>query len=708
MTAAVKRYRLHLPHDLTPEDVRAAVRSLTSLHGGQPRSFGYRRSICFEAQLSINGVVYWVSTDDPSTRDQLLANLPGAVAVPAAEPSSSEVGHAVELKLTRNDRPLRTDEPGALITAILAGLIDDDWLRWQLVLTPLSHRDRSASRGQPTPAGPRRSDRLLPTASISASGLRAKQSEPPFVACLRLGVRADDATTARRRLGRAIGALQVVAAPGVTPLRRTVPMAVSARRMNERAPATVTWPALLSADELSVLLLWPLDGVATPWPRGPARRLLAPPAGLPRTGRRFGGSAISGLMRPIVAPLGSIVHHTHVVGPTGTGKSTLLAQLALQDISAGRATIVIDPKGDLTSAILDRIGAEIDVAIIDLADRARPVGLNLLQPPAGVDPEMAVELLLTQLKQLYRASWGPRTQDIIHAGLSTLAAQRDTTLVALPRLLSDPSYRRRLVAAVDDPLGVAGFWSWYEALSPAEQAHVVGPVMNKLRTVLLRPSLRNVLGQRQSTIDMADMLAPGRVLLVELAGDRLGADAAQLLGALLVGRLWQLIKLRRHRSIVSVYLDEFQDLLALPSDLGAVLATARSRGVGLTLAHQHLAQLTPALKAAVLANARSRVVFQTSSDAKTLAGAMGSRLTADDLRNLPAFEAYAQLFAAGRVQAPLSVATDPMQDSVGSGRQLRQRSRARYGSAREEVEAEIRDAAGRDPDGPIGRIRRQS
>lgn len=232
--------------------------------------------------------------------------------------------------------------------------------------------------------------------------------------------------------------------------------------------------------------------------------------------------------------------------------------------------------------------------------------------------------------------------------------------------------------------------------------------MNKLRTLLLRPRLRNILGQARSTVDLRAALDERRVVLVKLSTGSLGADAAHLLGALIIGRLWQAIRQRRKRDTASVYIDEFQDVLHLPTDLGSVLAQSRSYGVGLTLAYQHLGQLTPEIRSAVLANARSRVVFQTGADdARVLAKVVGGGLAPDDLMGLPAFEAYTQLFAAGVTQPPASMRTEPLPSPAGHARTLRQRSRARYGRPLHEVEADLRARVERAPtSGPIGRKRR--
>jgi type IV secretory pathway TraG/TraD family ATPase VirD4 len=314
--------------------------------------------------------------------------------------------------------------------------------------------------------------------------------------------------------------------------------------------------------------------------------------------------------------------HLHVIAPTGAGKSTLLANLALQDIAAGRSVTVVEPKGDLIADLLDRIPADRqgDVVLLDPTDTNHPLGLNVL---AGRDQELVVDQLVGVLHALYAAHWGPRTQDILHAGLLTLALAGGYTFIDLPVLLTDPSLRRRLVPKVQTHPALGPFWAWFEALSDGDRLTATGPVMNKVRSFTLRGATRNLLGQAAPTFDMSRSFARRQLLLVNLAKGRLGPETSQLLGALVLAQLWQAIlgrgaiePAKRHPAMV--YVDEFQDYVRLPTDLGDALAQARGLGVGLTLAHQHLAQLGPDMRSAVLSNARSRVVFQSGDDAPTL------------------------------------------------------------------------------------------
>jgi hypothetical protein len=430
------------------------------------------------------------------------------------------------------------------------------------------------------------------------------------------------------------------------------------------------------------------------------------------------------------------LRHLHVLGPTGVGKSTLLAHLALQDAEAGRRVVVIDPKGDLVTDIATRLPAHLvtRTVILDAAD-TQPVGVNPLA--GGQSPDLAADLLLGVFRSLYADSWGPRTQDILHASLLSLARRGDASLAMVPLLLTNPGFRRSVTGAVvqRDPLGLGAFWAWYEALSEAERRQAIAPLMNKLRPILLRPQLRAVFGQRSPKFAWRQIFAPDdaadnaqgpgpRVVLVSLAKGALGQEASQLLGSVIVSLIWQaaLERIRlpeRQRHAVMLHIDEVQDYLRLPGDLGAALAQARGLGLGLTLSHQHLGQLPKALLAGVMANARSRVAFSLPrEDARTIAALSAGLLAAEDYQQLPAYNAYASLLADGQTQPPLSLRTEPLPAPLHRPEHIWQTSQRRYGQALSAVEADLARLAGMPspsgdtamhtphPTDDIGRVRR--
>ncbi|MGH9176018.1 MAG: type IV secretory system conjugative DNA transfer family protein, partial [Vicinamibacterales bacterium] len=392
-----------------------------------------------------------------------------------------------------------------------------------------------------------------------------------------------------------------------------------------------------------------------------------------------------------------------------------LMNLATQDMAAGRGLVVIDPKGDLVSDLLARVPSERmdDIVVLDPTDNT-PVGLNPLAGQ-GRSPEARADGVLAVFRSLYGDAWGPRTNDILHACLLTLTRHEQASLVMVPLLLTNAGFRHSVAgrAARGDPLGVGSFWAWYEATSEAERAAAIAPLMNKLRSVLLRPGLRAVLGQTEPRFSVQEIFTKRRILLVNLGKGAVGSEAAALLGSLVIAQFWQTTLARAavapaKRHPVMVYVDEVQDYLRLPTDIGDALAQARGLGVGFTLAHQYLGQLPTSMRAAVLANARSRVCFQLPHDDAAVVAKGHSELTPDDLGALEVYDVYASLLAGGRVMPYAFGRTLPPSLPTTRGEGVREASRRRYGRPLSEVEAGWQVMARRSDEGNLGRRRREA
>jgi type IV secretory pathway TraG/TraD family ATPase VirD4 len=476
------------------------------------------------------------------------------------------------------------------------------------------------------------------------------------------------------------------------------------------------WPCLLNAAELAAVIGWPTNSPQLPGLTLGGCRQLAPAADIPSYGRVIAHATFPGARRPLAIAPDDRLRHAHVIGPTGTGKSTLLLNLIVQDMAAGDGVVVIDPKGDLISDCLQRVPRHRlhDVMLLDPTDAERPVGLNLLSA-VGDGAELMVEQVVGIFHNLYSAFWGPRTDDILRAALLTLTHQPGMTLAEVPLLLTDEGFRRRLVARLDEPVALEPFWAWYESLKASERSVVIGPVLNKLRSFLLRGRVRSIIGQSESTIDFTELLAGQRILFVSLAKGLLGEEAAALLGSLVVARLWQATQARAgllpsQRPRVLVHIDEFQDYLNLPTSMADLLAQARGLGVGLVLAHQHLGQLPIEVRRAVLANARSRVVFQTGAeDARLLAREFEPHLTPADLQGLGPHEVVAAFAVGAHVAPPATGVTSPPPPATSRAASVRTASRQRYGRDRTAVEQAIRARHSQPaPAGAIGRARRAS
>ena len=386
-----------------------------------------------------------------------------------------------------------------------------------------------------------------------------------------------------------------------------------------------------------------------------------------------------------------------LLGPTGAGKSNAMLSMICADIRAGRGVLLIDPKSDLTCDVLARIpeSRRKDVVVVDPSD-PRPVGLN---PLVGKhrNPALLADSVLAVFKELFADSWGPRLQDILTSALLTLALYPKSSLVWLPTLLTDAMFRHKLTAGITYRVGLVPFLSAYEAMSTGQREQAIAPVMNKIRQFLLRPALRSVLGQTEPLFEMNDLFTKRRIVLVSLNKGLIGSEGARLLGSLVVAQLWPLVLGRaslppERRHIVSVFIDEGQDYLTLPTDLADALSQARV--VGFTIAHQYRNQLPPTLRAGVDANARNKIVFGLNAgDAHDMA-AMATNLDATDFMLLPRYGVYAHLMHDGHSCGWMSGQTMPASPPISDPVELKATSAETYGMPADEVEAEVLRAIG--------------
>ncbi|MGC4192919.1 MAG: DUF87 domain-containing protein [Thermomicrobiales bacterium] len=414
-------------------------------------------------------------------------------------------------------------------------------------------------------------------------------------------------------------------------------------------------------------------------------RPIAPPASYREVPERaFAVTTAPGPERLIGISREDAFRHTHILGPTGVGKSTLMLHLLSSDIDAGRSVVLIDPKGDLATDVLAHIPESRwqEVVVIN-PTLPHPVGIN----PLAATPErrgLVADGLLAIVKGLFPSAFGPRTADVLHASLLTLMAAPGATLVQLPTLLTDAGFRRKLTARIDDPVGLGSFWAQWEAMSLGQQAAAIGPVMTRLRQFLLRPGLRAVLDQPEPKFALSEVFTKRRIVIVSLNKGLLGDQSATLLGSLVVGQIWQLALAQvalppEQRQPVSVYLDEAQHFLHLDADLGEALEQSRSLRVAWHLAHQHRRQMPPDLLAGIDANTRNKVVFTLEgTDAKAVAS--GSGLTPEDFTQLPPYGIYASLLSDGRQTGWFSGRTLPPSPATCDPDAVIRESQARYGA----------------------------
>ncbi|MFI9509053.1 type IV secretory system conjugative DNA transfer family protein [Nocardia sp. NPDC052566] len=443
---------------------------------------------------------------------------------------------------------------------------------------------------------------------------------------------------------------------------------------------------LLSVPEIAGIAHLPGEASVPGLARAGARAL--PPAATISLGGPHSkplGIADSGSGRPVALTVADARHHTHVLGATGVGKSTLLAQWILADADAGRGVVVIDPKGDLVTDVLARLPRRLadKVVIFDADSTLRPPCVNPLDTSTeGLD--LAVDNLATIFSRVYARWWGPRTDDILRVSLRTLCARPGIhTLVDLAGLLGGGANLERITREVNDPL-LRDFWNSWSEQSEATRTQAVGPLLNKLRAFLLRPFVRAAIAAGESTVDLADVLNNGGICLARLPKGQLGEDTARLMGSLLVARTWQAATTRSRlpaadRPDASLVLDEAQNFLNLSTPVEDMLAEARGLRLSLVLAHQNLGQLSRELREGISANARNKVVFAASpEDARELARHTSPLLTEHDLTHLDVYHAAARLLVGGQQAPPFTLCTRPLPDPIpGRAAAIREAVRAR-------------------------------
>lgn len=475
------------------------------------------------------------------------------------------------------------------------------------------------------------------------SRIRDRQSDYGLQVSIRVAAAGDDPARRQRFIFEVLSALSILEAPGVD-------VAVSRDKPERFTRAVLHRPLRLSVTELVGVAGWPVGAERLPgMPPGHPKLLRLDPAAN-STERVFARSAIPGDERLVGITRADSGMHGIAVGPTGVGKSTALEHLILASIRDGDAVAVIDPKSEMPEFLRARIPRERwkDIREIDGA-AGEPLGFNPLDA-AGRDPDVVADGILAVFAKIFASGWGPRTADIYSASLRTLIRASDpkapSTLLDLPRLWTDDRYRRRLVAAVSNDPGLAGFWAWFDALKPAQRMNVLAAPMNKLRQVLLKPAAVKILGQRNPGFRLRDIFRDRLIVILPTNPALMGEETAALISALAIADIWQAVQERvtdpeRSKHQGHVFVDEADRLMHLPVSLSDALARSRSMHVSWWLAVQGWHQMPTEMQSAAKTNARTKLIFKAEDDdeAKVIAR-MAPELEPVDLLKLDRFQAY--------------------------------------------------------------------
>lgn len=674
--------RLYLPRPITPKATTELLGRLAGTDVARPLSFEVRAT-----DDGIQHILGCAPTSVHHLKHLLRGFVPGVVFDSATR---APIVSAGRIEARQQGMPTGAPDPEQLTAAIynaLAARKVGEALVLQVVL---------GRAFAPQPIRPDAPDPLQPIVSRLLYGARKASpdtrrklqehaAELRRQVVVRIGVDGPDAGRRALLARRLFGSLQGLQAIGVTlKLVREAPT-------NLHFASPVRARLELTASEIVPILGWPLGEGNLPGIDSLHPKRLPVPTAVSDRESVFALGTAPGPERPIGFDPSGRLQHSVAIGPTGSGKSVLLEHLILSDIAAGRPCVVVEPKKQLVDSILDRLPATAadKIVILDASDPL-PVGFNPLELGPDDDPYVVADNLLAAFAALFADGWGPRTEYLIQGALVTLlvAGQRrgtPYTIPDLPLLLTDAPLRLEASKHVADDSALATFWHEFEEMPVRQRVSQIAAPLNKLRKIVMRRNLVAMLGQPSPRFRLRDIFRDGKTILVPLNEALLGKGAANFLGSLVLAELWTATLKRASEKEPwnrpgMIFVDEVQNYLHLPTDIGDAMATSRSYGVAWHVAHQFRAQLPTGMREGFDTNARAKFVFALGpKDAADLAK-HAPDLTADDFQRLGKYEIYARVVAGGAPTEWFSAKTLPPAPVVGAADNIREASRTMYGS----------------------------
>ncbi len=461
---------------------------------------------------------------------------------------------------------------------------------------------------------------------------------------------------------------------------------------------------VLSSEEIASFYHLPISTTETPRVKWLKSREAPPPENLPKAGLLLGDSLFRGNTKPVYMTDEDRRRHIYIVGQTGTGKSTLLQNLAKEDIQSGKGLAIIDPHGDLVENALGFVPKERlnDVIYFNAADLERPMGMNMLDYNFDRPEEKTfiVNEMINIFDKLYdlKTTGGPMFEQYMRNALLLMMEDmpnEPATLIEVPRIFSDPAYRARKLARIKNPV-VVDFWEKEatKAGGDASLANMTPYITSKFTTFISNDYMRPIVGQPKSAFNFREIMDSGKILLVNLSKGRIGDLNAQLLGLIITGKLLMAALSRADiaegaaRRDFYLYIDEFQNFAT--DSISTILSEARKYRLDLVVAHQFIAQLDDKIRDSVFGNVGSILAFRVGpQDAEFLEKQFEPVFSRNDLINIDNLRAYARLLIDGQTSRAFLMKIGTASWTGGDkdiAAKMKEYSRMKYGEDRQTIE----------------------
>lgn len=459
---------------------------------------------------------------------------------------------------------------------------------------------------------------------------------------------------------------------------------------------------ILSTDEIASIFHFPNRGVETPNIYWLKSKNAPAPTDSPQEGIYIGENDYRGIQKKFHVTTKDRQRHFYIVGQTGVGKSWLLANMALQDIKAGKGVCFIDPH-DTYEMILERIPPERveDVIYFDPGMVDRPMGFNVMECEREDQKDFVTSSIINLMYKLYdpykTGIVGPRFEHAIRNIMLTVMTEPEATFIEIVRCLTDPSYVQQLLPKVNDPM-VKRYWT--DQIANTNEFHkseVLDYIVSKFGRFITNTMMRNIIGQSTSSFNFRKAMDEGKILIINLAKGNIGEENSAFLGLVLIPKILMAAMSRQDtpeplRKDFYLYVDEFQNFAT--QDFAVIMSEARKYHLNLCVGNQFISQMDDEIKNAVFGNVGSVCSFRVGiSDASFLVNQFKPTFNEHDLLNLPVGHTYLKTMVNGIPQSPfsLNITADEVKKpgNPEMAEMIKKLSSLKYGRPREIVESEI-------------------